>query len=221
MTNYARQIFDQLLKHLGPQHWWPGESPFEVMVGTVLVQNTSWKNVERAISNLRDADLVDPGRLAAVAVDELQDLIRPAGYYRIKSTRLRNLLALVNDRYDGSLEAMRKADSYDLREQLLAVHGIGPETADSILLYALEKPAFVVDAYTHRIFSRHGWIGFDIDYHQLQEEITSQLPQEVSMFNEFHALLVHVGHHYCHKRNPQCDDCPLCDMLPEGGIVSE
>ena len=221
MTNYSQQVFNRLLNHLGPQHWWPGESPFEVMVGAVLVQNTAWRNVERAISNLRNRDLLDPQRLADLELAELQELIRPAGYFRIKSTRLRNLLALINDRYDGSIEAMRVADPCALREELLAVKGIGPETADSILLYALEIPTFVVDAYTHRIFARHGWTAYDTDYHQLQDEITSRLPQEVSLYNELHALLVNVGQHYCRKRNPNCDDCPLCDMLPESGIVPD
>ncbi len=219
MTNYSQEVFERLLDQLGPQQWWPGESPFEVMVGAVLVQNTAWKNVERAISHLRDADALEPQRLAAMGLEELQELIRPAGYFRIKSKRLRNLLALVNDRYGGSLEAMRNADPCDLREQLLAVNGIGPETADSILLYSLEMPMFVVDAYTHRIFARHGWSGYRADYHQLQEEITSQLPKEVSVYNELHALLVNIGHHYCRKRNPECENCPLCDMLPESGIV--
>lgn len=215
----AYQVYRQLFDALGPQHWWPGDSPWEVMIGAVLVQNTSWKNVERAIDNLREAGLVDPQRLLNVPTDELAELIRPAGYFRLKTKRLRSLLEFVVDQYDGSLETMRAADTHRLREELLGVHGIGPETADSILLYALEKPTFVVDTYTHRVFARHGWIGYDTDYHQLKEHLVSELPVDVTLYNELHALLVNVGHHYC-RRQPKCEACPLVDLLPESGIVS-
>jgi endonuclease-3 related protein len=211
-------VYDRLFNALGPQHWWPGESPFEVMVGAVLVQNTSWKNVERAIANLRDAGVLEPNALSALAPAELEILIQPAGYFRVKAKRLRNLLRLVVERYDGSLEAMRGVDAGQLREELLAVNGVGPETADSILLYALDKPAMVVDAYTHRIWARHEWIDYDTDYHQLQETVASGLPDDAAVFNELHALIVRVGKQWC-KRVPECDKCPLQELLPAGGIV--
>ena len=215
----THQVYQTLLGALGPQHWWPGESPWEVMIGAVLVQNTAWKNVERAIANLREADLVDPRRLLVLPAEELAELVRPAGYFRLKTKRLRSLMEFVVQRYDGSLEALRNADWRQLRAELLGVHGIGPETADSILLYALEHPVLVVDTYTHRVFARHGWIGYEADYHQLQEYLTSELPVDAAIYNELHALLVNVGHHYC-RRQPECDDCPLRDLLPESGFVS-
>lgn len=218
MTSLLR-AYDRLLAAFGPQHWWPGDGPFEVMVGAVLTQNTSWKNVERAITNLRDAGVMDPRRLYALAPDELAELIRPAGYYRLKEKRLRALLAYLVDRYDGSLEAMFRTDLGTLREELLAVHGIGPETADSILLYAGNLPTFVVDTYTHRVLARHGWIGYEAGYDEIKDYFESTLPQDVALYNEYHALIVDVGKDYCRKTNPKCDTCPLADLLPEGGIV--
>ena len=189
------------------------------MIGAVLVQNTSWKNVEKAINNLRDAELLEPQRLLHHSAAELAELIRPAGYYRLKTKRLRMLTEFLVKEYAGSIQAMAATNTLTLREQLLSVHGIGPETADSILLYALQKPVMVVDTYTHRIFARHGWIGYDADYSQLQEHLTSELPQDTQTYNELHALLVNVGHHYCRKTNPRCDTCPLYDLLPEAGIA--
>jgi len=173
--------------------------------------------VERAIANLRQADLLEPKALYATPLEELEELIRPAGYYRIKARRLRNLLELVVKRYGGSLEKMFASDPAALREQLLAVKGIGPETADSILLYAGGIPVFVIDAYTYRIFARHGWVEPDADYHRLQEYFHSQLADDAAMFNEYHALLVRLGKHYCHKRRPRCPGCPLEELLPSGG----
>lgn len=218
MPNVSQEVHATLLDKLGPQQWWPADSPFEVMVGAMLVQNTAWRNVERAIDNLRDAALLDPHRLAAVGDAQLEELIRPAGYYRIKAKRLRNLVRFFVDRYDGAIEAMREAPADLLREELLAVNGVGPETADSILNYALDKPTLVVDAYTHRIWTRHGWIDADVDYHALQEEVARGLPAEAATYNELHALIVNVGHHWC-KRTPKCDECPLRELLPAGGVV--
>lgn len=213
------EVYRRLFEVLGPQHWWPGETPFEVMVGAVLTQNTNWQNVEKAIRNLREADLLEPAALYAAPVEELEELLRPAGYFRVKARRLRSLLAFLMDRYGGSLDAMFAAGVATLREELLALNGIGPETADSILLYAGGMPVFVVDAYTHRILSRHGWIELEADYHQIQDFLQSSLPDDPALFNEFHALLVYIGKHYCRKRAPQCQACPLRDMLPEGGPV--
>jgi endonuclease-3 related protein len=217
MSSTHEDVYRRLFAAFGPQHWWPGESPFEVMVGAVLTQNTSWQNVERAIRNLREADLLEPRALYAVPPAELEELIRPAGYFRVKARRLRSLLEFLVERYGGSLEAMFTAGLSELRRQLLEVHGIGPETADSILLYAGGLPSFVVDAYTHRIFARHGWIGFDADYDQIQDYVQSALPQDVATYNEFHALLVRLGKDYCRKSNPKCEECPLRQTLPPGG----
>jgi endonuclease III related protein len=219
MSGVILQIYDRLLKAFGPQHWWPGDSAFEVMVGAVLTQNTNWQNVEKAISNLRQSDLLEPHALYNVPVEELEDLLRPAGYFRIKARRLRSLLEFLVTRWDGSLEAMFQTDLQRLREELLTVNGIGPETADSILLYAGGLPVFVVDAYTHRIFARHGWIGFDADYHQTQDYIQSCLPEDVRLYNEYHALLVYAGKHYCRKTKPNCRECPLKEMLSGDGAL--
>jgi endonuclease III related protein len=211
------EVYHRLYEAFGPQHWWPGETAFEMMVGAILTQNTSWQNVERAIDNLRRADLLEPHALYEVPVEELEELIQPAGYFRVKAQRLWSLLKFLVERYDGSLEAMFATSLPELRQQLLDVHGVGPETADSILLYAGKLPSFVVDTYTHREFSRHGWIGFDADYHEIQDSIQSELPQDVQLYNEFHALLVRLGKDYCRKSNPRCAECPLRELLPPGG----
>jgi len=211
------EVYRRLGDSLGPQHWWPGDSPFEVMLGAVLVQNTSWQNVERAIDNLRQADLLTPQALYGVPVEELEELVRPAGYFRVKARRLHSLLEFYVTRYRGSLEAMLGRPVDQLREELLAVNGIGPETADSILLYACELPVFVVDAYTYRIFSRHGWIDFDADYDAIQDLFESGLPADAALYNEYHALLVQVGKRFCRKQDPKCEECPLADLLPDAG----
>lgn len=213
------EVYQRLFTAFGPQHWWPGDSPFEVVVGAVLVQNTAWRNVERAIENLRDAGMTEPRALFAVPERELAELIRPAGYYQVKARRLRNLLRLIVEQYDGSLEAMLHTDLATLREELLGVSGIGPETADAILLYAGNRPTFVVDTYTHRILARHGWIGYEADYHEIKDHFESELPADAALYNEYHALLVRLGKDYCRKTGPKCAACPLADLLPASGIV--
>ena len=213
------EVYERLLAKFGTQHWWPGDSPFEIMVGAVLVQNTAWKNVERAISNLREAGVMETHALYALRAEELAELIRPAGYFQVKAKRLRNLLKFVIDEYDGSLDAMFRTDLATLREQLLGIHGIGPETADAILLYAGGLSTFVVDTYTHRVLARHGWIGYDADYHDIKDYFESTLPADAKLYNEYHALLVRVGKEFCRKTNPKCDECPLAEMLPATGIV--
>jgi len=187
------------------------------MIGAVLVQNTAWKNVERAMENLREAELLDPISLYDVPAEELETLIRPAGYFRMKTRRLRNLLDYLFERHDGSLDEMFASDRETLRRELLRINGIGPETADSILLYAAEKCVFVVDTYTNRVLKRHGWIEYEADYDQIQDFFQSGLPPDLPMYNEYHALLVRVGHLHCRKR-PICSGCPLEDLLPEDGI---
>ena len=221
MTRILHEIYRRLFDALGPQHWWPGQSPFEVMVGAVLVQNTSWQNVKRAIENLRQADLLEPHALYAVPEEQLQELIRPAGYFRIKARRLRSLLEFFVRRYDGSIRTMFCTELATLRKELLGVHGIGPETADSILLYAGGLPSFVVDAYTYRVFTRHGWIGFDADYSQIQDYFQTGLPDDAAMYNEYHALLVRVGKDFCRKARPKCEACPLRELLPSGGPLKD
>jgi endonuclease-3 related protein len=217
----TRQVYELLLARLGPQHWWPGESPLEVLVGAVLVQNTSWQNVARALASLREAGCLDARRIVETTPRQLEQLVRSAGYYRVKAKRLRALMQFVVDRYGGCVEAMCSSSAGQLREELLAVHGVGPETADSILLYALNKPAMVVDTYTKRIWARHGWIDLDADYHQLQAQLDDEFPDEVAARNELHALLVRTGNQYCKKTKPRCDACPLSDLLPVGGICAE
>lgn len=219
-SSMLKDAYRLLFDAFGPQHWWPGETPFEVVVGAVLTQNTNWRNVERAIANLRDADVLEPRPLYEVPVEELEELIQPAGYFRVKAQRLRCLLEFIIDQFDGSLDAMFRTELSELRERLLGVHGIGPETADSILLYAGGLPVFVVDAYTHRVFSRHGWIDFDADYHRIQDYAQGELPQDVRLYNEYHALLVRLGKDYCRKSKPKCDECPLREMLPDGGPLA-
>ncbi len=217
MTVNLGEVYRCLFDALGPQHWWPADSPFEVMVGAVLVQNTNWQNVKKAVDNLREADLLEPHALYEVPTEELEELIRPSGYFRIKARRLHNLLEFFVGRYDGSLEDMFATDPTSLRRELLTVDGVGPETADSILLYAGGLPVFVVDTYTHRVLARHGWIGFDADYHAIQDYFQSGLPEDPALYNEYHALLVRLGKEYCRKSKPKCEQCPLAEWLPDAG----
>lgn len=216
MPKILRNAYRRLFDAFGPQHWWPGESPWEIVVGAVLTQNTSWNNVERAIENLRDADALDLDRLHTMPTDELAELIRPAGYYRVKARRLKNLIELIVNRFDGSLEELFALGQHRLRDELLAVNGIGPETADSIVLYAAQFPTFVVDAYTARILKRHGWIEPEADYDAIKDYFESNLVSDVRLFNEYHALLVRLGKEFCRK-TPKCDECPLVHLLPESG----
>jgi endonuclease-3 related protein len=214
-----RDIFHALLDHFGPQHWWPGDSPFEIAVGAILTQNTNWQNVARAIENLKKANALEPHAIERMPLDELAELIRPAGYFRLKAKRLKNFVHWLVERFDGSMDAIAAVSLGTLREELLSINGIGPETADSILLYAACKPTFVVDAYTHRIAVRHGWIEPEAGYDDLKEYFESRLPDDVPTFNELHALLVGVGKHYCRKSEARCDDCPLKPFLPDGGPI--
>jgi len=186
-------IFETLLKTYGPQDWWPAETPFEVMVGAILVQNTNWTNVERAITALKARKLLDLGRLRALSDSELADLIRPAGYFRVKARRLRNLLDFLASACGGNIRRMADFPVEVLRQQLLSVNGIGPETADSILLYALDKPVFVVDAYTRRLLNRHGFPEAASDYQKIQSLFTTHLAPDARLFNEYHALIVRLG----------------------------
>jgi endonuclease-3 related protein len=214
-------FYDAMLSRLGPQGWWPADTPLEVVVGAVLTQNTNWKNVERAIANLKREDLLDPRALDEVDAERLGDVIRPAGYYRIKARRLKNLMHLLAERFGARLEALFALPTAALRETVLSVSGVGPETADSILLYAAGRPVFVVDAYTARILYRHGMIEGGTTYEDLQSLFHGALAEDVAVFQEYHALLVAVGKDFCRKRAPQCDACPLAPLLEEGQPVTE
>ena len=204
LTAMYRLLFD----HFGPQGWWPAETPFEMMAGAVLTQNTNWENVKKALGNLEREGLLDPAGLHAVGTDALALAIRPAGYYNVKARRLKNLVRLIVERYGGDVSAMLGEGPGDLRDALLGVNGIGPETADSIALYAAGHPVFVVDAYTHRILSRHQLVDEEASYDELQATFSDALPEDVGLFREFHALIVTAGKTYCRKR-PLCERCPL------------
>lgn len=214
--NVVRNTYDILLHHFGPQQWWPGDSPFEVAVGAILTQNTAWTNVEKAIENLRGDNALSPEAMADLPTEELAELIRPAGYYRLKAKRLKNFVEFLRERYDGQIEKMASIDLSSARDQLLSVNGIGPETADSILLYALARPTFVVDAYTARLTKRHEWIDPDADYYDIKDYFESSLEAETELFNEYHALIVRLGKTHC-RTTPDCETCPLMDLLPESG----
>lgn len=207
-NNSIYRIYDLLYSHFGPQHWWPGDTPFEVAVGAILTQNTNWGNVEKAIKNLREGKLLNASALYAAGQEKLASLIRPAGYFNVKSRRLRNFLELLHTDYKGSMKKMGREDLSALRGKLLSVNGIGPETADSILLYACEKPVFVVDAYTKRVFSRHNILGHDEPYDTYQDHFHEMLERDVQVFNEYHALLVRLAKEHCRPR-PLCSGCPL------------
>ena len=202
------EMFDLLLSHFGPQNWWPARTELEVMIGAILTQNTNWVNVEKAISNLKNKDLVSLDRLVSIPIGDLAKVIRPAGYYNIKAKRLKNLVDFILDRYDGDLEGLLQEETERLREGLLSVNGVGPETADSIILYAAKRPLFVVDTYTHRILSRHAMAGEEATYYDLQGLFMDHLPEDAPFFNEFHALIVLTGKNFCRKK-PLCEHCPL------------
>lgn len=209
MTGKLKLIYQKLYAHFGPQHWWPADSAFEVMVGAILTQNTNWQNVEKALNNLKKQRLLSLRRLDSLPRKKLAGLIRPAGYYNIKAKRLKGFLKFISGSYAGSLKRISAQSLEKLRPQLLAAYGVGPETADSILLYALDKPVFVVDAYTKRIFSRHGFISEGASYEETQDLFMRNLKKNVKLFNEYHALIVRLGKEYCLKNKPRCLACPL------------
>lgn len=201
-----------MLNTLGPQQWWPGETPFEVVIGAILTQNTNWSNVEKAIRNLKAADRLSPRGIYELSTIELAQLIRPSGFFNVKAKRVKTFINWLFSKYEGDLSRMFRQDLQTLRDELLSVKGIGPETADSILLYAGDMPTFVVDAYTHRIFSRHGLISEESTYDEMKVFFEENLPKEVRLFNEYHALLVQIGKRYC-KPKKACEPCPLKDFL--------
>ncbi len=215
----ARRVFEVLHAAWGPQGWWPGETPLEVCVGAILTQNTAWTNVEKAVTRLRAAEALDVQVLHEADPAVLAEWIRPAGYFNVKARRLQAFTTLVIESYGGEVERLLGEDPPRLRERLLAVKGIGPETADSILLYAAHHPVFVVDAYTRRVLERHGWMDPAASYDDVARAFTDQLERDAPLFNEYHALIVNLGKDWCRPR-PRCNACPLRRFLPRGGPIN-
>ena len=215
-SSLLMEMYAAMAGHFGPCRWWPGDSPFEVAVGAVLTQNTAWRNVEKALARLRALDALRPAALWALPPEDLQEALRPSGFFRLKAERLRNLLEYMRSFAgwdtppgDAGLDFMRSRPEDELRRELLAVRGIGPETADCILLYALGHPSFVADAYTRRIFSRHGLLPEDASYGRMRDFFMHALPLDTKLFNEYHALVVRTGNTFCKKSAPLCSQCPL------------
>ena len=208
------RLYDELHAHFGPQHWWPGDTPWEVTVGAVLTQNTNWGNVERAIATLKRHGVLGPAPIAAMDPRRLAVLIRPSGYFNVKARRLKNLARWWLAHAPAQTAAPDAVGC--LRASLLGVVGVGPETADSILLYAFGLPTFVVDAYTRRFLTRHGLIAANTAYDDVKALFEAGLPRDVSLYNEFHALIVALGKHLG-RPHPRCAGCPLRRHLPPGG----
>ncbi len=201
-------IYEKLNSHFGDLGWWPADSAFEVIIGAILTQNTAWQNVELAIENIKAVNLLDPVSMNVIDYRILEKLIRPSGYFRIKASRIKNFVNFLQNRYDCDLDKMFCDDLWQLRKKLLEVKGIGKETADSILLYAGHKPIFVIDAYTKRILIRHGIIDQNTSYDELQKYFMRNLPEEVNLYKQYHALIVNTGKKFCRK-SPLCEECPL------------
>lgn len=211
-------VYRRLFAAFGPQHWWPGRTRLQIIVGAILTQNTAWANVEKAIARLRRARALNVRALHGASLARLAGWIRQAGYFRVKARRLRSFTTFLTRRHGGDLRRLFRLRTPALREELLAVHGVGPETADSILLYAAGRPVFVVDAYTRRFMMRHGWTGAKAGYDDIARVFTAGLPRSVRLYNEYHALIVALGKNYC-RTKPRCERCPLRRLLPGGGRV--
>ncbi len=210
-NNNLIAVYESLTTAFGPQNWWPAEGPEEMIIGALLTQNTTWNNVEKALTNLRLKNLLSFSAILDTPLTEIESLIKPSGYFRQKSRRLKNLAkTIVNT---GGLQTLETIATAKLREWLLDLHGVGPETADSILLYAFERPIFVIDTYTLRISKRHKWLPENAGYIEAQKMFTQELPAEVSLFNDFHALFVQIGKNFCRPNQQKCNDCPLKPFL--------
>lgn len=209
-NNHVIKIFDILYSIYGPQFWWPGESQFEIIIGAILTQNTSWQNVARAITNLKEKNLLNPKALFNADPYYIRELIKPSGFFNVKYRRIRSFLEYL-DNYGMDLNKLSALCTYDLRSELLNINGIGPETADSILLYAFERPIFVIDSYTRRLFSRLGyaWIK-EASYDKIQAFFMDNLPSDIKLYNEYHALIVHHCKLLC-KKQPLCSRCSIND----------
>lgn len=211
-TRFLRQARRHLERHFGPTGWWPGDTPFEVAVGAILTQNTAWTNVEKAIANLKAQDWLAPGAILEAADEALHEALRPSGYFRVKAERLRYFCRYLVDNHDGSMARMAEVPLEPLRKELLAVKGIGPETADCILLYACGKPVFVIDAYTRRVLRRHGIAMAEAPYDELRAWFEERVPRDLVLWKEYHAWFVYAGKDFCRPR-PRCEGCPLEPLL--------
>jgi len=208
LKNRLLELFHQLQEEHGNLRWWPADTPFEVALGAILTQATAWRNVEKALDNLKAADAFTPEKIHAIPNDTLEDLLHPSGYFRVKTKKVRALVAHIVER---PFDVMFNQNVSELRKELLSIYGVGPETADSIILYAAEKPSFVVDTYTYRLFSRLGWVEGNFHYERLRALFMDNLPHDVNLFNEYHALIVRHGARVC-KKTPVCEACCLQSM---------
>ena len=202
------EIYQYLFDHFGPRGWWPAKSSFEVIVGAILTQSVSWRNVEKAILRMSQIGVLDPVAMRNLPQEQLEDLIRSTRYYRMKAKKLKAFLCFLHDNYHDNLEKLLNQPLDKLRQELLSIYGLGPETVDSILLYAGGLPIFVVDAYTRRIFYRLGYWEPKISYDQMQKYFHQHLAAETQLYNEYHALIVGLGHSYC-RQTPRCESCPI------------
>lgn len=214
MNPYILQSYAALFARWGEQRWWPGETRLEMMLGAILTQNTAWTNVEKAIANLRKINALDLAALESAPVERVAEWIRPAGYFNQKAGYIKAMAGTIRNRFDGSLNKLFALNTPTLRTELLSWKGVGPETADSILLYAGKRPVFVVDAYSRRFLSRHGWCGDTASYDSISRLFTDNLPDDVQLYNEYHALIVRLGKEYCNTK-PRCTGCPLEHLLPK------
>ncbi|MCL6611999.1 MAG: endonuclease III domain-containing protein [Peptococcaceae bacterium] len=216
MRETLLEIYRRLDGHFGPRGWWPAETPFEVCVGAILTQNVAWRNVVKAVAALKEEGLLGVDAIYRAPREKIAGLIRPARYYNQKAARLKDFCSLVVERHGGDLGKLFALPLAELRRQLLGVRGIGKETADSIILYAAQKPVFVVDAYTARIFSRLGIFPAQWGYDRIQDFFTRNLPRDTALFNQYHALIDGAGHYYC-SNTPRCGGCPLAEICKSNG----
>lgn len=214
------EVYRRLYGRYGPQHWWPGDGAFEVIIGAILTQSASWANVDKALANLKACGLLEPAALRAIAQEELARLIRPSVYFNVKAQKVKAFVQHLGEHYDDDLEALLRKDAQLLRQELLSIFGIGEETADDIVLYAANKPVFVIDAYTRRILDRLGLAPAQKGYSSYQLLFMESLPHDVRLFNEYHALLDRHGVETCRKREPLCGECCLLDVCPAGARLS-
>lgn len=221
MSVPVREIYTRLLAAFGTQGWWPADSPLEMMVGAILTQNTAWVNVEKAIARLKSEDVLQLPAIHEVPLSSLAAWIRPVGYFNLKARRLRALTTMISEQYQGDLTSFLKEPADRMRNQLLSVWGIGPETADSIVLYAAHHARFVVDAYTRRFLERHKWLHGAESYDEVAGVFTRALSPNPVLFNDFHALIVRLAKNHCHARNPDCEHCPLGSILPPDSLPVE
>lgn len=210
------EVYDRLYRRYGPQHWWPGETPFEVIIGAILTQSAAWANVEKAIASLKSAGALDAARLRGISHQELARLVYPSGYFNAKARKIKAFVEHLGEWYADDLSRLFAQDAASLRRELLGIHGIGPETADSIVLYAAGKPSFVIDAYTRRVLRRLGLGPRGDSYDDFQQYFEARLPRDAQLYNEYHALLVRLGKEVCRKRSPLCGECCLREVCRTG-----